>query len=165
MANLYELTADYLRLQRLLEDGAETPEEEQAISACIEQLAADINVKADGYARVVRNMTAEAEALRAEEKRLAARRRTLENGIDRLKTSMMTAMQLTGEKKVKTSIGSWSIQKNPQSVAIVDEKAIPAEYWKQPEPELNRTLILSDLKAGCIVDGCELQQTEGLRFR
>ena len=165
MANLYELTNQMLQLQEALEYGAETPEQEAAIIAQMEAVAVDFDAKADGYAKVIKNMSAQAEAIRTEEKRLAARRKVLENGIDRLKDAIYSAMMAVGTRKVQTTIGSWGIQKNPPSVAVTDEKAIPAEYWITPPPVLDKQALREDLKQGCLIAGCELQQTESVRFR
>lgn len=165
MANLYNLTVEFLRLQQMLEDGAETPEEIDELEVLLENAAQSISDKADGYARIVRNLTSEVDAIKAEEKRLAAHRRTLENGIERLKEAMYNNMKLMGESKIKTSIGSWGIQKNPPSVLVTNQEAIPTQYWNFPAPELKRSMVLAALKEGAVIDGCQLQQTESLRFR
>lgn len=165
MAKLYALTSEYMQLQIMLEHGWETAEEEKAIIEAMEALAGDIEDKADGYARVLRNMTTDIEAIKAEEKRLYSRRVALENGVERLKASIKDAMTLLGKRRVETSIGSWGIQKNPPSVAITNKDAIPADYWIMPAPVLDKQALLRNLKDGEIIEGCELQQTEGVRFR
>lgn len=73
---LYELTSDYMELLTMLED---PDADEEVIADTLEGLAGDIEAKADGYARVMRQMDADAVAIKAEEERLANRRRSLEN--------------------------------------------------------------------------------------
>ena len=160
---LYELTGEYIQLMQMLEDAS--VEDEAEIAAAMEAIADDIEEKADAYARIMKNLLGDVDALEQEEKRLKARRTALENRVDRLKTAIQNAMQLTGTKKLKTSIGNWGIQNNPPSVRIINQEAIPAEYWKQSAPQLDRRALLEDMKQGLIVDGCELQQTESIRFR
>lgn len=163
--NLYDMMGAYAQLQAALEYGATNPEEEAEIIEAMEAINDNFDTKADGYARIIRNMTAKIEAIEAEEKRLYTRRATLKKGVERLKASMYDGMVTLGKRKVDTGIGRWSISKNPPSVQVNSTAAIPAEYWKTPEPELDRRALLADMKQGLIVEGCELVQTEGLRFR
>lgn len=163
--NLYEMTGAYAHLQAALEYGATTPEEEAEILEAMEAISDNFDHKADGYARIIRNMTAKIEALEAEEKRLYARRATLKKGVERLKASLYDGMVTLGKRKVDTGIGRWSIAKNPISVQVHSTAAIPDEYWKPSEPTLDRRALLEDMKQGLIVEGCELVQTEGIRFR
>ena len=73
---LYELTEQFLALQELVYD----PEvDEQTFQDTMEGLWGEIEDKADGYAKIIMGMKADIEALRAEEGRLAARRKALEN--------------------------------------------------------------------------------------
>ena len=73
--NLYELTEQYLALQEMAYD----PEvDEQVFQDTMEGLWGEIEDKADGYAKIILGMKADIEALRAEEMRLAARRKGLE---------------------------------------------------------------------------------------
>lgn len=163
--SLYDLMGQYAELQAMLEYGANNPEEEQAIADTMAAITDDFEDKAEGYAKIRRNLTAKIDAIKAEEERLYNRRKALENGVARINDSMMTGMTLFGKKKLNMSIGTWSIQKNPPSVKVNNQDAIPAEYWTTPAPTLNRKAILEDMKQGVIVEGCEIQQTEGLRFR
>lgn len=103
--NLYELTAVYQRLQNQIEQG----EDVEGILAVIGD---ELEAKADGYARVIRNMEAQAEAFKAEEKRIAENRKRLEAGIERLKQNLFESMKATGKEKFKTELFSFSIQKN-----------------------------------------------------
>ena len=103
--NLYDLTAVYKRLQDQLEAGED-------VAGILEVIGDEIEVKADGYARVIRNMQAYAEAYKAEEQRLADKRKKCEAGIERLKLNLFDSMKATGKEKFKTDLFSFSIQKN-----------------------------------------------------
>ena len=166
MASLYELNAEYSELQAMLEHGAETPEEEQAIADALEAVAGDIEAKADGYAKVKRNMEAEAEAIRNEEKRLYARRKLLENGVERLNLAIFNTMKLTGAKKIATSIGNWSIKTNPPKVEVKDMAKIPARFLIEQPPTVDKSGMLREFKeTGEIFDGVEITRGESLQFR
>lgn len=103
--NLYELTATYQRLQNQIEAG----EDYDGILAVIGD---ELESKADGYARVMRNMEAQAVAFKEEEKRIAEKRKRLESGVERLKQNLFDSMKATGKTKFKTELFSFSIQKN-----------------------------------------------------
>jgi len=103
--NLYELTATYQRLQNQIEAG----EDYDGILAVIGD---EIEDKADGYARVIRNMEAQVSAFKEEEKRIAEKRKRLEAGIEKLNQNLFNSMKATGKTKFKTELFSFSIQKN-----------------------------------------------------
>ncbi len=103
--NLYDLTAVYKRLQDQLEAGED-------VAGILEVIGDEIEVKADGYARVIKNMQAYAEAYKAEEQRLADKRKKCEAGIERLKENLFDSMKETGKTKFKTDLFSFAIQKN-----------------------------------------------------
>ena len=165
---LYELTEQFLALQELAYD----PEvDEQTFQDTMEGLWGEIEDKADGYAKIIMGMKADIEALRAEEGRLAARRKALENRQQALKNNLEPNMRVMGKTKFKTALFSFNIQKNAPSVRIDDEARL-MEALKMEAPELLKTKIeidkkalLSALKAGAAFKGAEIQQSESLRIR
>lgn len=161
---LYELTGEYIQLMQMLEDAF--VEDEAEIAAAMEAVAGDIEDKADAYARMMKNLLGDVDRLEQEEKRLKARRMALENRVDRLKTAIQNAMELTGTKKLKTSIGNWSIQKNPLSVSEVDVEKVPARFLIEQPPKVDRRAILEEFKqTGELFDGVTITQGESVRFR
>lgn len=165
MATLYELTDDYMMLLEMAED----PEVDLDVLAdTMEGISGEIEEKADGYARVIRELDAKAAAVKAEVERLTARRQSLENAARRIKDTLQMAMIATGKTKFKTDLFSFGIQKNPASV-VMDEQYIeniPEEYLIQQEPKLDRAKIKEDLKAGKDLEGiAHLEQGESLRIR
>lgn len=107
--NLYELTADFLQLQTMLED----PEmDSDAIEATMEDLEGAIEWKADNYAKVIRNMEGSLAAVKAEQERLQNKKTVLELGIKRLKEDLQAAMVSMGKRKIETDLFKFSIQKN-----------------------------------------------------
>lgn len=100
-----------------------------------------------------------------EEKRLADRRKSMENKIKRMKLNMQESMVTTGNRKVKGNRFSFNIQKNPMSLEVTDTKYIPDGYWIPQEPKLNNKELLEDLKQGEEIPGVEITQGEHLRIR
>ena len=73
---LYELTGNYSTVLSMIED-SDVPSE--AMIDTLESINDAIEVKAEGIGKMLRMLDADIEALKAEEKRLADRRKTIEN--------------------------------------------------------------------------------------
>jgi len=135
---LYEITGKYgLLMERLEEEGTDIEE----VLALFDDLKEDLKDKADGYGRVRANYKAQIDALKAEEKRLADKRRHLEKIVESLETRLFDAMKLMDTKRIDTDLFSFRIQKNGGAapVIITEPDMIPPEY-------LNVT-VKPDLKA------------------
>ncbi len=162
---LYELTNEYVELLIMLED----PEIDEAIiTDTLEGISGELELKAEGYAKVMRQMETDIKAIKAEEDRLYNRRKSLENRLAWLKDRLQNVMEITGKTRFKTELFTFTIQKNPASVVIDENRLenIPAEYLIPQEPKIDRTKIKEDLKAGKELPGiAHLQQTESLRIR
>ena len=69
---LYELTEQWDNVFYMMEDG-ET--DEQVIFDTLEAIEGEIEYKADNYAKIIRNLQASVDVLKAEEERLYQRRK------------------------------------------------------------------------------------------
>lgn len=165
MASLYELTDDYLALLEMAED----PDmDEQALMDTMEGIEGEIEIKAEGYAKVIRTLEGDAAACDAESKRLRNKKQTIENNIKRMKSALQMAMEVTGKHKFKTPLFSFNIQKNTPSV-VMDEQYIeniPERFLVRKDPEINRKAIKDAINAGEDLEGlAHLEQTESLRIK
>ena len=162
MASLYELTDDYLTLLEMAED----PDiDEQALKDTMEGIDGALEIKAEGYAKIIRMLEGDAAACDAESKRLRNKKQAIERNIDRMKKALQFAMQTTGKTKFKTPLFSFGIQKNPASVVIDHASKVPASYWIPQPPELDKKAIKAYIKENGDVDWAHLEQTESLRIR
>ena len=163
--NLYELTANYLALQQMIED----PEADmQMINDTMEAIDGDIEDKADGYAKVIKNMEASIVAIKAEQDRLTARKNLLELGIKTLKKNLEASMIATGKRKFKTDLFSFSIQKNggkaPVILDVADTSELPDELVRiKEEPDMEA--IRNMLDQGECKFAHYGERGEGLRIR
>lgn len=165
MANIYELTQDYLRLLEMAEDPELDPE---VIADTFEGIEGELEIKAENYAKVMKNLEGDIAALKAEEERLAKKRKAIENNIKRMKGTLQEAMELTGKTKFKTELFSFGIQKNAPSVVIdaADIRDIPEDYLKFKEPEVDKTAIKNAINAGVNFEGlAHLEVSQSLRIR
>ena len=160
MAKLYELTTGYKNIEYLIEMGESTEE----LEAVLNSIGGEIEDKAENIAKIIKNNEADIKAFKEEEKRIAERRKTLENDVKRLKEYLYNNMKLTGKTKFKRGTFSFNIDKNPASVEITNADIISSDYKTYTEV-LDRKAILQDLKDGKDVQGAILKQGESLRIR
>lgn len=171
MATIYELTEMMLQLMNLLYD--EEVDEDELLKAC-ESVEMEIEDKADGYAKVLKNMDADIKGLQAEERRLKERRQSLERRKVYLSHNLEQSMKAIGKTRFKTDLFSFSIAKNPAKAEVKDERAFIEwcekngrdDLLRFKAPEINKTALKDAiLKDGEVIDGAEIVQTEGLRIR
>nr|DAO01898.1 MAG TPA: resistance protein [Caudoviricetes sp.] len=156
--NLYELSLSFQEVQNMDLD----PE---VMKDTLDSIEDAIESKAENIAKLIRNLESDVAAYKEEEDRLKTKRQATENKVKWLKTYLEDNMKLTGKTKFKSGMFNFSIQKNPASVNITDEKAIPEEFLIQQPPKVDKTSLKEILKRGIEVPGAELKQTEGLRIR
>jgi hypothetical protein len=157
---LYEISQNYSQLL----DMADVLDEQtfQDTLQAIEEVLED---KVENIGKFVRCLDADIETIKSEEKRLADKRRALENKVASVKEYVQHEMEIAGVDKVKRPTLTISIQLNPPSVLVKDESLIPSHYMVPVAPKLDKKAVLSFLKEGGEVPGCEIQQSKGLRIR
>lgn len=144
MATMYELTSDY---NKVLELASNPDIDPQAITDTLEAINMEIEIKAENTAKVLRELEGMAAALKAEEQRIAVRRKSIENNVDRIKTGLYEAMKTTGKIKFKTQLFSFAIAKNGGKIPIVvdvDTADLPDEFvivTEKPDTEAIRAYI------------------------
>lgn len=156
--NLYELSVAFQEVQNMELDPEVMKDTLDSIEDAIEN-------KAENIAKLVRNLESDVSAYKEEEDRLKTKRQATENKVKWLKTYLEDNMKLTGKTKFKSGMFNFSIQKNPASVNITDERIIPEEFLIPQLPKIDKTALKNILKNGVEVPGAELKQTEGLRIR
>lgn len=106
-----------------------------------------------------------AEAARAEAKRLSDLAASIEKKVDNLDSYLVRVIQQfapepkRGPKKLEGTIGVLSLRKNPDSVIITDEKAIPEKFMVQPPvppPRPDKVAIKAAIQAHEDVPGADL---------
>ena len=149
---LYEITQDYLQIQHMMEDPDLDP---KTLADTMEGIEGELEVKADGYAKVIRNMESDISAIKAELTRLSDRKKTIEKNIQTLKLALQKAMEITGKTKFKTELFSFGVRNNAPAVVIDEQyiENIPTEYLRIKEPEIDKTKLKEALKAGVDLEG------------
>lgn len=161
MAKLYEIVGAF---KELLEMASEENMDQKLISDTLEGVEFEFEEKADSYAKVVKMLEGDVEAIDKEIKRLTEKKNTIKNNISGIKKNLENAMITTGKTKFKTLLFGYNIQKNPVSVSIDDENQIPKDFWIEQEPKLDKKSLAAYLKEN-EVSWAHLTQTESLRIR
>jgi hypothetical protein len=88
---------------------------------------------------------------------LKERKARFDRRIEACRTLLLTALQTSGRDKLRTSSGALvSLKAVGPATVVVDESAIPARFFKQPPPVLDRVALLAALKDGEEVTGAAL---------
>lgn len=162
---LYQIAAEYRAITDVLMDSGC---DEQTLKDTLEGEAWPLELKAQNYAFVIRNMEASADAIKAAEQQMAERRKSIEKRAEYLKDRLKGAMELAKMQKIECPHFAISIAKNPPSVDIYEQGLIPAEFMKTPEPPPpapDKTAIKEAIKAGKEVPGAALKQGTSLRIK
>jgi len=160
---LYELTTNYQNIANAAEMAPD--EDSDLFAAALNEIAGDISDKVEGCCRVLASIAADAAAFRTEEKRLAERRRTIENNHARLKAYVQESMTAIGLDKMKTELFSVRIAAGSKRVEVTDLDALPSEYTIT-ETKAIKTDLARDLKSGKEIPGAVLVTgPESLRIR
>ena len=163
MANIFQITSEFRDLENaLIESGGElTPELESALKLNSEQL----QQKGQGYGYLIKGMEYDVDVIDTEIKRLQEMKRVRQNAIERLKTTLKIAMELTGLQEIKTPTLKVSFRKSEavqvDDVALLDEKFIRVKTLK----EADKTAIKEAIKAGESVTGAVLVTNYNLQVK
>ena len=160
--NLFSLTEEYKKIMELAEDPEVDPE---IIATHLEVIEMDIKDKADSIAYIMAQLDGDVETIKKEEERLYKMRNSLTANRERLKKYLEASMKATGMTKFKTTMHSFWIQKNRESVRLVEGEPIPEQFLIPQEPKVDNVAILAALKSGKEFKFAQLQQTDGVRIR
>lgn len=159
MATLYEMTAQANELYELLQ--AEEIDE-QTFNDTLEAMGT--GEKVENYCKLIKQLQSDADMFNGEIERLKARKKTADNGIERMKAALLFFLQQSGQDKVKAGSFSVSTAKT-QAVYITDEAAIPCIYLKEQKPTVDKIAIKEAINNGETVAGAELIVNTGVRIR
>lgn len=166
---LYELTNDYTSLLQLIDSDTEIPDD--ALADTLESIGLSIADKADGIACILKDIDGDIAKLKAEEDRLAERRKVKKNTYDRMKQYLSDELQRAGIGKIETERNKITFRKSEQ-VRISDEAAFIE--WAETEadnmlsfsaPKVNKTAIKDAIKNGKTVRFAEIVENQNIQLK
>lgn len=164
-ATLYRISSDLLAV---LDGGMVVDEETGEITADLSDLC-DLQMrledKLDGCATWLRHMEGQVDAIKAEEKRLAERRKSVEKALQSYRRYMVSAVKELPSERLKTAYNTVSVR-HTKAVQVLDEGAAPEELMRvKVEKSPDKKAIREKLMAGGEVPGCALVVNESLNVR
>ena len=158
---IYEIKQE---IQALIDSGVDEETGEALFDTeQLEKLEMERDQKVENLVCAIKNLTADSEALKKEEKSLADRRRTIDNKISRAKDYL--AFVLNGEKfqSVRASV---SYRKNTRLEVDADFVAWALEHdgslIRMAEPEPDKAAIKARLKAGAEIPHTALIEEQSM---
>jgi hypothetical protein len=127
MSNLYQLNSNYETVLNMLYD---EDIDEQMVLDTLEAIEGEIEEKADGYAKIIKELEAKQNARKEEAKRLTESAKVFENRAKVLKTNLYNTMKSMGKTKFATDLFSFNIAKNGGKQALTIDGDVPEEYTK-----------------------------------
>ena len=161
---LYDINHEILILESHMEaaEAADQPAP-QVWKQHLDDLKIDRHIKIENCGIMIKNWTALAESIKAEEQALKRRREILENRAEWLKNYLQFNLE-PGEKYDAGRVQlSW---RKSQAVEIVDEFKIPDDYIKvKYQTQIDKEAIKEKLKAGEEIPGAILVTRQNLSIK
>lgn len=162
---LYQIAAEYRAITDVLMD---SDADEQTIKDTLEGEAWPLELKAQNYGFVIRNMEATAAAIKEAEKQMAERRKAIEKRAAHMLERLKTGMEIAGVTELSCPHFVVKIKNNPAAVEVYEPGLIPSIYMRHPEPPPpapDKTAIKEAIKAGREVPGAQMVQGTRLEIK
>lgn len=165
---LFQIASEYRAITDVLMDAGV---DEQTLTDTLEGEAWPLELKAQNYGFVIRNLESTAASIKEAEKQMADRRKAIEKRAAALIERLKTGLEIAGVQKLDCPHFALTIKKNPPSVDVWDERQIPAEFMRTPEPPPppapvpDKAAIKEAIKAGRDVPGAQMAQGTRLEIK
>ena len=157
--NIFEMTVAANQLYDLLTSGEI---DEQTFNDTLQAMGTE--EKLESCCKVIRQLEADAEMLKAEKERIENKKKTVDNSIGRMKKAVMEFMKASGS--TKSTAGTFTVTlSTSKAVNILDESKVPVRFLVEQPPKIDKSAIRQELMSGAEIDGCELQINEGVRIK
>lgn len=165
--NLYELTQGQAALVAMIDDHTdpETGELDAEYATALDASEGATAAKLEAVEVYRRGIRAEALAFKAEEERLAKRRKAMESRDASLGRYIASCLELAGLDHLKAGTFDFRMQKNAPALVMDEGANIPAEYLIPQPDKVDNAAIKDALKAGTEIPGFRLDAGRSLRVR
>ena len=156
MRPLYDISKRYQNLWDIcLDETVDLDTLEQALQT----VEGELDDKVANGIGLIQGLKYHADAMGEEAKRLAARKKAIENKIDCLKNYYRDHLQAMGKTKVLTNRGTMSVVKagGKRPLKIGDESLIPAEF-KFVIAQVDKDALRQALEGGEKIQGAHLEE-------
>ena len=160
--NLFKIAEALERCVKLVSGNYVDTETGEVIDTeAIESLEMERDTKIRNIACWIRNLDAEEKALAEQERIYRDRKNATHNKKEDLKEYL--ASFLAGKKWKNEEVNiSW---RKSEAVEVTDMKKLSSYYLRYREPEVNKTLLKADLKAGVKLEGAILTEKNNIQIK
>lgn len=162
---LYEITDQYNAALSGLSEIEDLPQD--AIDDTLEGIEGEFKDKAVNVAAFIKNLEAEARAIKDAEKSMADRRRSIESHANRLARYLLMQMQMTGIDKIEDSpFFKISLRNNPAKIVVDDEAKIASGYIvEKVVKSVNKQAIKMAIESGETVEGAHIERGQRIEIK
>ena len=126
-----------------------------------EELAMARDKKVENICLWIKNLKAQAEALKAEKDSFAQRQKAAENKMESLKRYITGYLGGTSFESAKVKVS----YRKSEAVEIMEGAVIPDEYLRFKEPEVNKTELKAALKKGVQIAGVSIVENQNIQIK
>ena len=126
-----------------------------------EELSLTRDAKIENICLWIKNLKAQAEALKAEKDSFAQRQKAAETKMESLKRYITGYLEGTAFESAKVKV---SFRKS-EAVEILEGAVIPDEYLRFKEPEVNKAELKAALKSGVQVPGVSIVENQNIQIK
>jgi hypothetical protein len=159
--NLYEIDQKMMEAFTAAVDPETGEIVDEEMKSAFDQLTIDRDQKIENICLFIKNLRAEAVALKAEKEAFAAREKASENKAESLLRYLKGYLNGEPFKTTRATV-TW---RKSKSVKIEDLSMISADYLSWPDPVPNKMKIRQVLAAGGLVPGAELVENQSMTVR
>ena len=165
---LYEISKLYKEFIEMVEND-EIPHE--TLEDTLESITAEIEDKVDSIACMIKNLTAETEAIKVEEQNLAKRRKSKENRIEWLKSYLTNNLVANGLDNLETARNKITFRASER--VMIDNETDFIEWamhnnealLSYKTPTINKTAIKKAIADGAKLDGVRIESRENIQIK
>lgn len=159
---LFEIDERLARCVKISDDTVVDTETGEVVDVeALQNLEMEREQKIENIGLWIKDLTANADAIKAEKNRLAEREKSARNKAESLKEFLTAYL---GGKKFETAKVAIKFR-NVESISVPDVAALPEKYWRIKPPEADKTAIKNAIKAGEVVAGAELIKKQSISIK
>ena len=159
--SLFTISQDFKSLYDMANDAEN--EDMETLAELFSEVETSLSDKLDNTIYIIKELDSDADALKAEAKRLTDKAKALENKGKYLKELMLGAVKASGVEKLKSDKFSYYI-KRTEVLNVVSEDNIGREFFRIKR-EIDKTVLKKAIKDGLILDGVSIVENESLVSR
>ena len=164
MAKLYELTEELRNVERLMDDLDQSEGADELLINALMVIKGEHKDKCINVACFIKNLKGDMEAFKAEEARLASRRKVKENLIDHLTKYLKDNIEDGVKIEDTKAVISW--RKSTQVVVECQPEQLPKGFQRKVVTiSADKTAIKEAIEAGKQVKGASLQINQNIQVK